>query len=341
MNNVSEISDIEVKEVSVGCGARLASKSTCNLPNLDASNDLVNTDVGLTRSLSLPLPKAVSYKEKVGDEEVKEEEEVKDSSHPKSPGRIVTKYIAPLTPAKWKSKLACNRQDEVWGYWYQPDTAGMNVRSKTYLSTSLKVANGAPPLLELVNFDFFSIENRVDDVGSHKNSWLNRACPAELKNRKFLIINIQIAAISVLLVQYFVFNEKGSTGCERVDKMWEEFVSAPDEVRDSRLKLIPTIVDGPWLVRNFVPTRPCIIGKKVRNRYSHGANYFEVDIETDASLAAKSILSILQGYSNYSVNLTWLLEAVKPEELPERILAAAHLGNPEYKKAISLENIWK
>lgn len=294
----------------------------------------------VVKNVSKAVSTGVSFEEKNSNEEIKQDEEVKQetpSSTPKRSSRIRPKHKAPLKPASSKSWGKTERQLEVWGHWYQPEIADTPIRSKTYLTSRLKVRNGAPPLLELTHFDFFQIKERVDDVGSHKNSWLNRACPAELKDRKFLIINIQVTAMNVLLTQYFVFNEKGCTGCERVDKMWDEFVRGTDRFRDRKLKLIPIIVEGPWLVRNSVPTRPCIIGTKVKNRYSQGANYYEIDIETDASFIAKGVLSLLQGYSNYSVNLIWILEAVTPEELPERILASAHLGNPDYEKAISLE----
>jgi len=251
--------------------------------------------------------------------------------------RTQSKRLVPQIQRSSKSWATTERQDEAWGYWYQPDISNTSVRSESYLTSRVKIPNGTSPLLELVHFDFLQTNGRVDDVGSHKKSWLNRTCPDELKNRKFLIINIQITAMSVMLVQYFVFNEDGSTGCERVDKIWNEFVKGSDKARDKRLKLIPTIVKGNWLVRKSVPTKPCIIGTKVKNRYSKGTNYFEVDIETDASIIAKGVLSLLQGYTNYSVNLVWILEAVTLEELPEKILAAMHLGYPNYKKAVSLE----
>jgi len=286
----------------------------------------------------------VSTKENIGDEKVKQnqddkqEAEMKNSKLWKHSGRMAPKQKAPLkkntTPKSWAVR---KRKQEVWGYWFQPEIRDTYVRSKTYLTSNLKIPNGAPPLLEHTHFDFFEVKERIDNVGSQKSSWLNQGCPPELKDRKFLIINIQVTAMSVMLVQYFVFNEKGSTGCKRVDKMWREFVTGSDRFRDKRLKLIPIIVEGPWLVRNSVPTKPCIIGTKVKNRYFQGDNYFEVDIETDVSFIAKGVLSLLQGYNNYSVNLIWILEAVTLEELPERILAAAHLGYPDYTKAISLE----
>jgi len=297
----------------------------------------------LAKKNTKSVPTGVRLKENIGNGEIKQKEEVKyevelkNSALCKSSGRNAPKHQAPLSKANSKSWAVRERQQEVWGYWYQPKVADTYIRSKNYLTSRLKIPNGAPPLLELTHFDFFHINDRVDNLGSHKNSWLNRGCPHELKNRKFLIINIQVTAMSVMLVQYFVFNERGSTGCERVNKMWADFVKGSDSFRDQTLKLIPIIVEGPWLVRNSVPTRPCIIGTKVKNRYFQSGNYFEVDIETDASLIAKGVLSLLQGYSNYSVNLIWILEAITYEELPERILAAAHLGYPDYKKAISLE----
>merc|ERR550534_1203113 len=250
--------------------------------------------------------------------------------------RTQSKRLVPQIQRNSKSWATTERQDEAWGYWYQPDISNTSVRSETSLTTRVKIPNGTSPLLELVHFDFLQTKGRVDNVGSHKKSWLNCTCPDELKNRNFLIISIQITAMNVMLVQYFVFNEDGSTGCERVDKIWNEFIQGSDKVRDKRLKLIPTIVKGNWLVRKSVPTKPCIIGTKVKNRYSKGTNYFEIDIETDASIIAKGVLSLLQGYTNYSVNLVWILEAVTLEELPERILAAMHLGYPNYKKAVSL-----
>jgi len=257
---------------------------------------------------------------------------------PSTRSRIIqTKQLEPQIKQSSKSWATTERQNEEWGYWYQPDISKTSVRSESYLTSRVKIPNGTSPLLELVHFDFLQTNGRVDDVGSHKRGWLNRTCPDELKNRRFLIINIQVTAMSVMLVQYFIFKENGSTGCERVDKIWHEFVQGSDKARDKRLKLIPTIVKGNWLVRKSVPTKPCIIGTKVKNRYSKGANYFEIDIQTDASIIAKGVLSLLQGYTNYSVNLVWILEAVTHEELPERILAAMHLGYPNYKKAVSLE----
>lgn len=339
MSEVIGISEIEAKEVSLGCSLPCIPKDTC-IANSVVPNKAIfsRTKRVEIRDASLPVPNAMNLKAETVNEESKDDVKKSLAKHS---SRIVTNYIPSLKSLSSNWPLKTTRQQEVWGYWYQPDTFGVHIRSKTYLSKSEKVPNGAPPLLALTHFDFFQIKDRVDDVGGHKNCWLNRACPAEFRDRNFLIINIQVTTMNVHLVQYFIFNEKGSTGCERVDRMWEEFVRGSDEFRDQRLKMIPIIVEGPYLVRKSVPTKPCIIGTKVKNRYFRGTNYFEIDIETDSSYIARGVLYLIQNYSNYSVNLIWLLEAVELKELPERILAAAHLGYPEYQKAIKLENEWK
>jgi len=336
MSEVSIVDENESTEVSVGGGVLRTNGTgiSCASNPPDSATEGVQINDNPEYNIS-----SISLKENTCDGQVRVKKEVEIKNHARSISSINdTKCMLPQIQTSSASWATTKRQDMAWGYWYQPDISDTRIRSKTYATSRVKVPNGAPPLLELTHFDFLKKKGRVDDVGSHKNSWLNRACPSELKGRKFLIINIQITAMSVMLVQYFVFNENGSTGCERVDKIWNEFVQGSDKARDHRLKLIPSIVKGNYLVRKSVPTRPCIIGTKVKSRYFEGTNYFEVDIETDASIIAKGVLSLLKGYTNWSVDLVWILEAVTLEELPERILAAMHLGYPDYKKAVSLEN---
>jgi len=240
---------------------------------------------------------------------------------------------------KLKSWLKKKRQTEIWGYWYQPRVADVLVRSKTYLYSKMKIPHETPPLLKLVHSDLIYSESRFDNIASHEKSWLNRGLPEELSDRKFFVINIQLYSMSCSLVQYFMFDECGLTGCARVDKMWEDFVGGTDQFRDQRLKIIPVIVNGPWMVKTTVPEKPCIIGTKVNNRYWEGENYFEVDIEADSSMLAIGILKLLKNYNNYSVNLIWVLEAKLISELPEKILAAGHIAYPVYSKATRLENM--
>lgn len=39
-----------------------------------------------------------------------------------------------------------------------------------------------------------------------------------------------------------------------------------NDIRNRRLKLFPTVLEGPWVVRKAVG-KPCVIGKKLTARY--------------------------------------------------------------------------
>lgn len=241
----------------------------------------------------------------------------------------------PTNPAPSKKSWAVNKPVlQPWGTYYQPCVEDVNVRSKDYLQTSIKQPNGMAPLLELVHMDFFHAPQRVDHIAGNSASWLRSpSFPKELADRQFFVINVQVATMGITFVQYFVLNSSGTTGENNVDEMYKRFVSGTDDYRNHRLKIIPIMTAGPWLARKTVPQRPCIIGTKVTHRYFKGDNYFETDIETDSSTIAKGVLKVLQGYNNYSCSMIWILEGKTAEELPERVLCAANIGNPDYTKA--------
>lgn len=52
---------------------------------------------------------------------------------------------------------------------------------------------------------------------------------------------------------------------------------------DSRLKLVPVLVDAPWMLRMAVGHRPAITGTKIRQRYFRGKGYLEVDVDLSSS----------------------------------------------------------
>lgn len=214
------MSETEVKEVALSCQQPFRLKSSCLGSSVSSEKPNLEEAKGVqARKISVPDRIGVSSKRNTHDEKDNVEEEFKNSMPRKRSIRIVTEYIPSLKHARSEPKITNKRHHEVWGYWSQPDISDTCIRSKTYLSTSLKVRNGTQPLLELTHVDLFQIRDRIDNVGCQKHSWLSRACPARFKDRKFLIINIQITSLSIILVQYFVFNNKGSTGCDRVDKI--------------------------------------------------------------------------------------------------------------------------
>jgi hypothetical protein len=54
-------------------------------------------------------------------------------------------------------------------------------------------------------------------------------------------------------------------------KLFAEFLEAPsDEYRNARFKLIPSVVEGPYIIRFSVGNKPVLLGNKLTQRYWQG-----------------------------------------------------------------------
>ena len=109
-------------------------------------------------------------------------------------------------------------------------------------------------------------------------------------------------------------------------KMLRKYMSldVDDEYRDARLKIIPNVVEGGWVVKRGVGNKPAIIGKKITQTYHAGANWFEIDVDIGSSRVAGAILGLVKGYTKVLViDIAFLLESKSAEELPERMLGSA------------------
>ena len=59
-------------------------------------------------------------------------------------------------------------------------------------------------------------------------------------------------------------------------RLLARFVAGTDAFRSARLKILPSVAEGPWLVKTGVGNRPAILGKSLRQRFHSGEGYFEV-----------------------------------------------------------------
>merc|ERR1712008_374917 len=71
---------------------------------------------------------------------------------------------------------------------------------------------------------------------------------------------------------------------------WTKFLVGDVEYRDARLKLLPVVIDGPWIVKKAVGTTPAVIGQKIPLQYyftkGNGGKRkgtYEVDVIISAS----------------------------------------------------------
>ena len=119
-----------------------------------------------------------------------------------------------------------------------------------------------------------------------------------------------------------------------------------DTSRNKVLKLVPSVVKGPWIVERVVGGKPVIVGNKLPVSYTYyqhqhqqyqpaaanniesgggGGNqtYLEVDLDIVSSATARRILSIVKNYTRGLVlDLGFVIEGQQEDELPEQMLGA-------------------
>lgn len=113
------------------------------------------------------------------------------------------------------------------------------------------------------------------------------------------------------------------------DVLFQRFIDGDTEYRNSRLKLVPFVVEGGnWLVSKTVGNRPAIIGKKITTRYycSAAQNYMEINIDVSGSTIGSGIFRVVKGWAAYlTLDLTLLIEGQEDDELPEIVLGGCRL----------------
>uniref|UniRef100_A0A8I6Y5Q2 START domain-containing protein n=1 Tax=Hordeum vulgare subsp. vulgare TaxID=112509 RepID=A0A8I6Y5Q2_HORVV len=216
--------------------------------------------------------------------------------------------------------------------WTVPDSTLFKVRSKNFPTDKSKIP--APSyLMELAAIDWFKDTKRMDNVGRQKG------CVAQLAAEKGMhtfVANIQIpGSTHYSIVMYFVTNtmKKGS--------LLQRFFDGDDEFRNSRLKLIPAVPKGSWIVRQSVGSTPCLLGKAVDCSYIRAPGYLEVDVDIGSSAVANGVLGLVFGVvTTLVVDMAFLIQANTYEELPEQVIGAARLAHVEPAAAVvpDLEN---
>ncbi|KAG2608999.1 hypothetical protein PVAP13_4KG003362 [Panicum virgatum] len=250
-----------------------------------------------------------------------EEEPTKSDSDAKSSDPIDLSWFSGIIRQDANEK-SCN-------CWTVPDSKIFKVRSKNFPHDKSKVPAGKY-LMELVAIDWFKDTKRMDHVARRKG------CAAQVAAEKGMftfLVNIQIPGSShYSLVLYFV------SSCLKKGSLLQRFADGDDDFRNSRLKLIPSVPKGSWIVRQSVGSTPCLLGKAVDCSYLRGPEYIEVDVDIGSSAVANGVLGLVFGViTTLVVDMAFLIQANTYDELPEQLLGAARLSNIEPSAAVNPE----
>ncbi|XP_024986000.1 protein ENHANCED DISEASE RESISTANCE 2-like [Cynara cardunculus var. scolymus] len=210
--------------------------------------------------------------------------------------------------------------------WRISDGSNFRVRSRRYCYDKTKMPGGNP-LMDLVAVDWFKDTKRMDHVARRPG------CVAQVAAEKgnfSIVFNLQVpGSTNYSMVFYFVTKEllPGS--------LLQRFVDGDDEFRNSRMKLIPSVPKGSWIVRQSVGSTPCLLGKAVDCNYIREANYLEVDVDIGSSTVANGVLGLVIGaITSLVVDMAFLVQANTTDELPERLIGAVRVSHLELKSAI-------
>ena len=207
--------------------------------------------------------------------------------------------------------------------WSKPKDRIFNVRGPTYLADRVKVPS-AKASFTCQGVDMWMTDNPERHIARHPSVLGGRL--ATTKEDIFLV-NFLLPFGN--FVSYFSVPPLDQFATPQLADVWTRFIQGDQQYRDARLKLLPVVVDGPWIVRAAVPgNSPALLGKVIPLQYfftqkENGRSIYEVDVIITASSIAKGILSVVKGHAKaLSIAFAFIIEAADEKELPETALAA-------------------
>ncbi|KAK7411623.1 hypothetical protein VNO78_03058 [Psophocarpus tetragonolobus] len=227
--------------------------------------------------------------------------------------------------------LRKGEDDKDTNCWTCPGGDRFMIRGKNYLKDNSKVVGG-DPLLKLIAVDWLKVDKTADRIALHHRSLVQSEAG---KNLPFvLVFNLQVPAKpNYSLVLYYASDRPVNK-----DSLLAKFLDGDNAFRDSRFKLIPSIVEGYWMVKRAVGTKACLLGKAVTCKYFKQDNFFEIDVDIGSSSVARSVIGLVLGYvTSLVVDLAILIEAKEEGELPEYILGTVRLNRLKLESATTLE----
>jgi Protein ENHANCED DISEASE RESISTANCE 2, C-terminal len=117
-----------------------------------------------------------------------------------------------------------------------------------------------------------------------------------------------------------------------------QWIMGDTKYKNHRLKLIPFVVQGPWVVRNLVTGKPAIIGTKLPVSYQVSDNLLVAELDIgNSSATAKKIVSLCRRYMNaLTCDIGFVIQGNTQEELPEQMLGAIRIHGVDPLKAPSI-----
>jgi len=203
--------------------------------------------------------------------------------------------------------------------WDDADTAGVLVRSRGYLKNQVKEQTRSP-MLELRHVDLFSAPTSYEHYSASSSSAVARL-RKEGEERFLFVLNFRLHPLQLTITWAAPSSPPWKT--DPAGQLFHSFCKAmTDDERNTRLKLLPKVMEGPWYITAALPPKPVLIGRQCPITYFAGDQYIEASIDCTSSGLGRKLTQLLTA-GTCVVALFVIMEGKTEEELPERLLGGA------------------
>lgn len=117
-----------------------------------------------------------------------------------------------------------------------------------------------------------------------------------------------------------------------LDRTMTRFLAADDETRNEKLKFVPRFLEQNMALQGAIDMcggqRPVLIGKKLDTKYFTDGDCLEINVDVGSKTVSQMFNNIMQKASaEVTYDETIVIEAQKPDELPERALFSCRWNN--------------
>jgi len=235
--------------------------------------------------------------------------------------------------------------------WSEPTASTIKVRGKNYSKDGIKVESESS-IFSVLGADSFVDQGEKAGGGDRSccpgtQSYLERfrrVCAEVGLDRPLFLLTINFI-VPWGTFQVYLIRPEADEGpfssrhrSRPSEKAWQEFMRGTTEYRNKRLKLIPRICAGPWMVKKMVGSNPALIGTKLPICY-HGSlseNYLEITLDvTKGPAFGNSVANTVVGKAGMvTVDLGFVIEGREENgHLPEQMLGMIRLHHLDMKKA--------
>jgi Protein ENHANCED DISEASE RESISTANCE 2, C-terminal len=226
--------------------------------------------------------------------------------------------------------------------WSMPTHTSFHVRGSNYFVDRKKVESGQF-LFPTRGVDLFLTDTCPENIGTNSG-----VMGGALRDKPTLIVNFRLPwgvfiSYSEIPERFIPFVRKRyefdyDGPIPDVKKMSPSercvcrFLEADQETKNKTLKIVPVVVEGPWIVKSVVGGKPAIIGNKLPVNWcyekatNNKALYLEADLDIVSSSAARGILSVARSHTNVlTLDLGFVVQANEVDELPEQMTFGVRL----------------